>query len=393
MLEFYKKAILIFSGLGALIFVMGLVCLNRVFIRDALLPAQYSVLPWKLEIITDMYRGGASSISINDSSSSLDYDYVLREDVQYPHVTAIIAFAELKTAEHPVDLSGYSAVTFKVKCVPRNILAFHLHSLDPRVADPGNFYSYRIAEASFSCGEEWSDVAIDLRYLNVPDWWLQRFKMEISDKDYRLDKVMAFSIVASHKRLVNTPAKIKINGLTLHGRDWRYAGTCVGIFVFVWACFIVWLFKQYIRSLITDIKDKLRKDRPLRAYQQLSIGLQQDSETSSLMRFVATEYANPGLSLEKTITTLGINRTKINEILKKELGFTFTAYLNKLRLAEAARLLSETENANVSEIAYSVGYNNVTYFNKLFKNEYGCTPKTFKRVCRRQEALDDGQSC
>jgi AraC-like DNA-binding protein len=59
---------------------------------------------------------------------------------------------------------------------------------------------------------------------------------------------------------------------------------------------------------------------------------------------------------------------------------TFTAYLNKLRLTEAARLLAENEEANVSEIAYSVGYNNASYFNKLFKNEYGCTPKTFKTL-------------
>ena len=38
------------------------------------------------------------------------------------------------------------------------------------------------------------------------------------------------------------------------------------------------------------------------------------------------------------------------------------------------------EEANVAEIAYSVGYKNVSYFNKLFKEEYGCTPKTFKSL-------------
>ena len=101
---------------------------------------------------------------------------------------------------------------------------------------------------------------------------------------------------------------------------------------------------------------------------------------------MATEYADPDLTLEKAITILGINRTTINEILKRELGFTFTAYLNKLRLTEAARLLSEKDNASVAEIAHSVGYNNVSYFNKLFKNEYGYTPKTFKYLCQSTEA-------
>jgi AraC-like DNA-binding protein len=74
----------------------------------------------------------------------------------------------------------------------------------------------------------------------------------------------------------------------------------------------------------------------------------------------------------------GVNRNKVNEILKAELGFTFSGYLNKLRLTEAARLLADKGAATVSEIAYSVGYNNVSYFNKLFKEEYGCTPKVFR---------------
>ena len=34
----------------------------------------------------------------------------------------------------------------------------------------------------------------------------------------------------------------------------------------------------------------------------------------------------------------------------------------------------------MAEIAYSVGYANVSYFNKLFKQEYGCTPKASRNV-------------
>ena len=42
--------------------------------------------------------------------------------------------------------------------------------------------------------------------------------------------------------------------------------------------------------------------------------------------------------------------------------------MKKLRLTESARLLIENPAATVSEVAYSVGYGNVSYFNKLFKN-------------------------
>jgi AraC-like DNA-binding protein len=82
---------------------------------------------------------------------------------------------------------------------------------------------------------------------------------------------------------------------------------------------------------------------------------------------------------------VGVTRGKINDVLKNEFGFTFSGYLNKLRLTEAARLLAEKDSATVAEIAYSVGYGNVSYFNKLFKEEYGSTPKAFRAVACASE--------
>jgi AraC-like DNA-binding protein len=93
--------------------------------------------------------------------------------------------------------------------------------------------------------------------------------------------------------------------------------------------------------------------------------------------------------LENVVAGTGANRNKINDILKVELGMTFTAYVKKLRLTESARLLAENPAATVSEVAYSVGYGSVSYFNKLFKEEYGCTPKVFKSVAPRRDALPD----
>jgi AraC-like DNA-binding protein len=386
MLEFYKKAILIFFGLVVLTFIAALICLNEFYVRDVLLPARSSVIPWRLITATDMEKGGTSTISVNDSSLILDYDYVLTRNVEYPHVTAIVDF-EKRSA----DLSRYSTVTFRVKCTPHNLLAFHLHSFDSLVTDPQHFSSYRIAESLFTCHKEWSDIEIDLKHLSVPAWWLQAFKVDLSDQNYSLAKVGGFSIGASRQGPVNVSANIKISELTLRGRDWRYAWIFAGVLVLIWACFTFWLFRQYTQSLIKDARNKLQQDRALLAHQQLSTEPQQDLEKAALLRFIATEYAKPDMSLEMAITTLGINRIKINAILKRELGLTFTAYLNKLRLTEAARLLSENGSANVAQIAFLVGYNNVTYFNKLFKDEYGCSPTKFKSIRSRTSSMDTEQ--
>src|SRR5690349_10537080 len=137
MLGFYKKAILIFLVLLALTFVLALVCWDLVFVRAALMPPADSVIPWKLETITDKHRGGTSSITVNDSDLKLDFDYVVTQQAEFPQVTAVFAFAELKSAKHLVDLSRYTAVSFRATCEPRNVLAFHLHTFDPKFTDPG----------------------------------------------------------------------------------------------------------------------------------------------------------------------------------------------------------------------------------------------------------------
>ena len=96
-------------------------------------------------------------------------------------------------------------------------------------------------------------------------------------------------------------------------------------------------------------------------------------------------YRDPELDLDSVAAATGTNRTKINDVLKSELGLTFTSYLHKLRLTEAARLLTENVDTAVAEIAFAVGYANVSYFNKLFKEEYGCTPKAFRALAAQGE--------
>lgn len=138
-------------------------------------------------------------------------------------------------------------------------------------------------------------------------------------------------------------------------------------------------------ALTSSLDSKMKEDLPLVAYRELTLEPYKDKEKANVLRYIATNYTNPELDLECVVSATGTNRNKVNEVLKTELGMTFTSYLNKLRLTQAARLLSEKGGATVSEIAYSVGYSNVSYFNKLFKEEYGCTPKSFRSLASQQD--------
>jgi AraC-like DNA-binding protein len=182
----------------------------------------------------------------------------------------------------------------------------------------------------------------------------------------------------------NVDSYLEVSELTLHGRDYRYLvalGAAIGASC---AGFAIWFFLAHTRALTASLDSKMKKDLPLLAYRQLTLEPYKDKEKASVLRFIATNYTNPDLDLECVVNGTGANRNKVNEVLKTELDMTFTSYLNKLRLTEAARLLAEKGSATVAEIAYSVGYANVSYFNKLFKEEYGCTPKAFRSIANQQ---------
>lgn len=60
-------------------------------------------------------------------------------------------------------------------------------------------------------------------------------------------------------------------------------------------------------------------------------------------------------------------------MVKEVTGIPLGAYVKKIRLEQAAKLLLTTD-MSVSEVAYSVGIENLAYFSRLFKNEYGASP-------------------
>ncbi|WP_051234678.1 helix-turn-helix domain-containing protein [Marinimicrobium agarilyticum] len=390
MLAFYRKALVAFLTL----LVLTAAVLYGGFLQSrlsaSLFPAKDPALPWA-PAIEPTSPTGDTWLEVKSDVGTIDYEFVLDSEQLFPYTHYSFYFIQPDLAYRLVDLTDYDHLSFRVLCDPRNVLLFVLFSFDEEVTDPFKPETRRVSSMAFSCNAHWQDVTIDFDELSTPYWWLDRYGFEVSETDYRLDKTMGLAFVNSLQSPMDQVSRVRITDVTLKGTEPGYLYAAAAITAAGWVLFIVWLIRLYVRALTTGLKEKVKLDQPLMAYKKLSIEPQRDKEKDALLRHMATEYANSELSLESTANTLGINRTKINEILREELGLTFTAYLKKLRLTEAARLLSEAGEANISEIAYLVGYNNVSYFNKLFKAEYGCTPKTFQTL-KLHDSHDDDET-
>jgi AraC family transcriptional regulator, transcriptional activator of pobA len=62
---------------------------------------------------------------------------------------------------------------------------------------------------------------------------------------------------------------------------------------------------------------------------------------------------------------------------RKVAGTTLVAYVNHVRLSNAARMLKETA-LSIAEVANAVGFSDQSYFDRQFKRAFGCTPKLFR---------------
>ena len=380
MFNFYRKAALILLGLLIFSLLVAYICVQQTFVHKDFFPAKSSDIDWTTSVNTDASLGGTSSVTFNDVDFGLDFEFVVTKVAQYPFASVAILFLNEEGQQALLDLSEFSSISFSTKCDSANVLSFIVTIKEDGVTSPDDFVSHRTPMGYFSCSDEWKQVEIDLTRLETPQWWLDRFNLDLSMTEYSLKNVLKMQFGSSFQSALEVPAKVKIRDIRLVGREWYFMYILGGFLLIAWSAYGFWFFRKHTQSLISNLQNKMQKDRPLVAYQQISLQPHYDKERAEILRFMATEYTNPDLGLDIIVSALGVNRTKVNETLKVELGYTFTAYLNKLRLSEAARLLELDQKVSISEVAYSVGYKNVSYFNKLFKDEFGCTPKVFANL-------------
>ncbi|HEY0586950.1 MAG TPA: helix-turn-helix domain-containing protein [Pseudoduganella sp.] len=386
MQEFFKKALLALIGIMVADALLASFLIYQSYLSVRVRAANQPGAGWHYMTNSDVEMGGTSTVRIPDlQREQLHFNFRLTDVGKYPFTSAGLVLHDAQGRLALVDWTKYSDITFLARCAPANSMIFSVSTFDEKISKVGQFLTYRSPGTYFSCNERGVPVSIDLTRLAIPDWWFNTVNLNLSHQGYKLDKVAKFVFGTSSQSPHNVDSYLDISELTLHGRDYRYIAALAVLLLASWAAFAWWFFRAHSEALTASLNSKMRKDLPLVAYRQLTLEPYKDKEKATILKFIATNFTNPDMDLEFVVTSTGTNRNKVNEVLKTELGMTFTSYLNKLRLTEAARLLLEMESATIAEIAYSVGYSNVSYFNKLFKEEYGCTPKSFRTLTTQQD--------
>lgn len=111
---------------------------------------------------------------------------------------------------------------------------------------------------------------------------------------------------------------------------------------------------------------------------EIEISSAQESFLKTVMEVVDKHIDNSEFSTTQFSSELGMSRMQLHRKLTALTGYSANAFLRQQRLGRATQLLAAGEP--VSQVAYAVGFGNLSYFSKIFKEEYGVVPSDYTKT-------------
>ena len=136
--------------------------------------------------------------------------------------------------------------------------------------------------------------------------------------------------------------------------------------------------KETVNQLISERKKLHRRYSQELVLRPVDIVINSVDEKflKKLQVILDKELSNADFSSEDFASTVGMSRMQLHRKLKSLLGVSSTEFLRNERLKVAVELLKKG-NGNISDVAYAVGFNDVSYFSKCFKEMYQYTPSDY----------------
>ena len=130
---------------------------------------------------------------------------------------------------------------------------------------------------------------------------------------------------------------------------------------------------RLIPDILVDFTTLVDKSKPMtnRSY----------TDMDQVIEYIRDHTGYP-LSVSFVASIFGYNSDYLSSKFKKETGINLSAFINETKLEEARRLLEYTDKP-VYEISEFLYFSNQSYFQNLFKKEYGITPKAYRHQSRK----------
>jgi AraC-like DNA-binding protein len=360
-----KKAILLFFGL--LPFLLILIYFSIIY-RKPLSITQAYYPDSTQRIIIDSYNDhapGKSEIRLSrDSSNRAVFTYILREGHSSP-------FAGIKyhlTNNGFFDVSAYDELKIKIKAKYGIRIPIYLGTDIPDYSTPANGLSFRLSLYTINVSNQWNEITVPLKDFETPHWWYSI--NEKSEKDFgspdfsRMEAVDIASCLNINKDIEDV---IEIESIIF---DVSFTNFYIysGLFLLIYFTG-AFLFLRKKKKGVTQVNFQYEKVEAINHFEK---------EEEAVFSYITANYSRQDLTITEVQNATGIHERKISLLIKKKTELNFKQFLNKIRVSEAKRLLSDTD-LQISEIAFKTGYGNASHFNRVFRGFEDCSPNDFRK--------------
>lgn len=130
--------------------------------------------------------------------------------------------------------------------------------------------------------------------------------------------------------------------------------------------------KSYLFQMFFVIFTNLPKDKPP-TKKKKSL-----DKMKLIVKYVGNNYAD-NITIEDMANLCDFSQSHFMKFFKNNMEVSFIEYLNNYRLTMASRLLISS-NSSIIAISMESGFDNLSYFNRLFKKKYDMTPSEFRKL-------------
>jgi AraC-like DNA-binding protein len=313
----------------------------------------------------DSTAGGNSKIIAKFVTDSLiKLEFQISNQINNPYVGLNIGPKEIKTINH----EHYNELTVKLNGNELNGISIALITENSlKTSDRKNqeilFYH------NFKISPETNTYTISLDKFKIPDWWSDYNRIEdASTVKPELKKLKAINVSCAFTSNINKTLSFEIYSMAFSRNN-------KPLFILIPALVFVFVLVVFVALYMAE-KIKMNRKVITIAYKPVENKTTENSK-SDFIGFINNNFQNCDLTLDFVSGETGINQRRITNEIQNQFGCNFKTYINRLRINESKRLLLE-KDLNIGEIAFKVGFNNQTHFNRVFKSEVQISPTEYR---------------
>lgn len=157
----------------------------------------------------------------------------------------------------------------------------------------------------------------------------------------------------------------------------EYMCTVLNYMIMAFYIVMALLYLQYPKMFLEISAFVFENSPKLESVQEQTV----DSEWTEIRESIIAEglYKQKGVTVEDVARRFAKNRTYISNLVNANEKENFNTFINKLRIAEAERLVKENPDMTFAEIAENVGYTEQSNFTRQFRQVAGISPSQFRK--------------